>query len=143
MALEWPHDLPQHVDRQGYRYQPGDGRLKSTTDTGGGKVRRRDSNPPSIVTAPITLSAIQKSRLERFWEQDTSGGVKPFWFPAVAEHGNNLTDDLDVQITTEVGEPIQASYRWFCRFDPDQPPPAFEVYTGVTWRAVIQLWRLS
>ena len=140
--LVWPLDLPQHVDKQSYRYQPGDGRLKSGSDTGGGKVRRRDSNPPALVTAQLTLNIPQKERLEIFWETDSAGGTLPFWFPAVGADGAPLTTGEGTVLAAGT-ETLVTALRWFCRFDPDQPPPVFEVYNGVTWRAVLHLWRLA
>ncbi len=113
----WPTLLPQRVTIMGYSERLADGRLKSQTDTGPGKVRRRYSSAARQVNAQIVLYQDQKSRFDRFWNEDTKGGALPFIMPDQTGDGWALLDDLGTPILDNLLNPLLVTSLWLARFD--------------------------
>ena len=79
MAIDtWPSSLPQSFLLSGYSEGMGDGRIKSNTDTGPAKIRRRSTAIPEPVTGQLLLSQSQKQTLKSFILETLLGGTLPF-----------------------------------------------------------------
>lgn len=81
MPAAWPGTLPQEVLADGFMLGTGDGRLRTPTSTGPGKVRRRSSATARPLSCRIRIDAAQKAILEDFVADDLQGGALPFTFP--------------------------------------------------------------
>lgn len=112
----WPAELPQRVLRAGYSETFRDGVLRSKSDSGVGKVRRRYSSAALPVQAMISLYYSQKARLERFWDEDTGGGALPFIMPDQTHDGLPLLDSGGVPVLDGAGVPILVTANWLVRF---------------------------
>lgn len=78
---KWPAGLPQYVLVEGFSYDFGDGRLRTRTDAGPGKMRRRFSAVARPVSAQIIVEMQEVAIFDDFWGIDTAGGALPFWLP--------------------------------------------------------------
>lgn len=83
----WPSTLPQRMLVNGYQTGLGDGRLRSSTDAGVAKLRRRFSAVPRPLSGSIMATAEQLETFKTFVEDTLKGGVLPFTFPAQGEDG--------------------------------------------------------
>lgn len=81
MIPVWPDTLPQHFDRQGFALAEGDGRLKSPTDTGPGKMRRRSTAIADPMQGRMSMRLAQILALRAFLKTDLAKGSLPFWLP--------------------------------------------------------------
>lgn len=82
MALPtWPDDLPRRFDRDGYHRARGDGRQRTKTTTGPGKMRRRSRAIVDPFGGKMTLRTAQVRRFDAFLDQDLAGGALPFLMP--------------------------------------------------------------
>lgn len=79
MADNWPVTLPRSMAGVAVGYP--DGRLKSQTDTGPGKVRRRSTAMPYSITGQMILTRTQLATLQTFISTTLAGGTLPFNFP--------------------------------------------------------------
>jgi hypothetical protein len=86
----WPTSLPSIFLTDGYAQGFGDGRIRSATDTGPGKVRRRSTAMASPVVGRMLMTAAQLATLEKFVATDTLGGVLTFFFPDPVTRVNTL-----------------------------------------------------
>ncbi len=117
----WPGELPQRVLVDGYSEKQRDGRLFSRTQSGPGKVRRRYSSAVLQVSASLVVTYAQKSRFERFWEEETAGGSLPFIMPDQTHDGLALLDEEGNPILTGAGVPILITANWLARFGQEAP----------------------
>jgi uncharacterized protein YwlG (UPF0340 family) len=83
----FPASLPQIMERDGFSRGYGDGRLRSPTDAGGGKSRRRFSYMPEPVKGSIVMTGAQLAIFRAFIDETLKGGTLPFYFPAQGELG--------------------------------------------------------
>lgn len=104
--VSWPNNLPALVEREAYRRQWRDGRLRSPSDLGPGKVRRRFSATAQTITARVLMSRFYLERFGRFWEIDTRGGTLPFSFPHPEGSGT-----IRARFATEAGTPVSTSLK--------------------------------
>lgn len=132
----WPADLPQRVLRDGYSEKLRDGRLFSRTQSGPGKVRRRYSSAVLPVSASIIVTYAQKSRLERFWYEETGKGSLPFIMPDQTHDGLPLLDGGGLPVLDGGGLPILVTANWLVRFA--QEAPQFTPW-GLQFMASFQL----
>lgn len=117
----WPANLPQRVVVDGYSETFRDGRLFSRTSGGPPKVRRRFSSSPMPVSATLALDYDQKAMLERFWEEDTSGGALPFYIPDQSHDGIQLLDESGDPILTGGDSPLLITAKWLALFGEEAP----------------------
>lgn len=117
----WPSELPQRVLRDGYSESLRDGRLFSRMSGGAPKVRRRFSSSTLPVSASIHVDYDQKSRLERFWNEETQGGSLPFIIPDQTHDGLALLDGSGNPILDGSGNPILISTNWLALFGEEAP----------------------
>jgi hypothetical protein len=112
----WPSELPQRVLVDGYSEKSRDGRMFSRTSSGPGKLRRRYSSAVLPVTATIIVSYGQKSRLERFVDEETFGGSLPFTMPDQTHDGLPLLSGGGLPLFGDDGLPILITANWLARF---------------------------
>jgi len=131
----WPSQLPQRVLRDGYSETLRDGVLRSKTDSGVGKVRRKYSSAAMPVSATISLYYAQKVILERFWEDDVKNGSLPFSMPDQTHDGQPLLDENGDPVLDEFDDPVLISASWLVLF---AAPPVI-VPRGPIFSASLQL----
>lgn len=91
------------------------------TSYGPGKMRRRFSSAVLPVTASIRLDYDMKSRFERFWTDDTLGGVLAFYLPDQTHDGIPILDGPGFPVLDGAGEPILTTAFWLAVFGQDAP----------------------
>ena len=105
--IEWPDDLPQFVRRTDFHHTHGDGVLRTKTEAGPGKARRRYSSDPDRMTCSITVDRQGLARFRRFYQEETKNGSLPF-----VMRDQEFDSCLLADILTEAGAPIEVvSYR--------------------------------
>ena len=120
MVVSWPSDLSLKIDPRAFSLALPDGRLKSNTTIGPGKMRRVSTAAPVPITASMVLSINQEARFWRFYEEEIAGGVRPFVMIDPRRHGYDLQDSSENTVTTNDGTPVLiAAYCW-ARFN--NPP---------------------
>lgn len=84
MPATWPSTLPQYLQIPSNQFQTPDGRLKSPTDTGPGKIRPRTSALGKPFSGNMLMTGAQLATLDTFVSisGDSVGGSLPFTFPA-------------------------------------------------------------
>lgn len=114
----WPIDeLPSYILVDGFgRTQP-DGRLRSQTDTGPGKMRLVNSAAVAPATIEVYLDPNQTARFRRFWAEDTGGGVLPFLIRDPQFDGLLLADEDGVLLTDENDVVLAMDAWWLVQFD--------------------------
>lgn len=90
MTASWPETLPQRYLVDGNQQTFADGRLRSQTDTGPGKVRQRSSAMPSPLSVSLRMNEAQLEILQGFISSDLAGGSLPFTIPAPRGDGTWL-----------------------------------------------------
>lgn len=133
----WPAELPQRVLIDGYSEKVRDGRLFSRTQSGPGKVRRRYSSAVLPVSASIIVDYANKSRLERFWSEETIQGSLPFIMPDQTHDGLPLLDGGGLPILDGGGLPVLVTANWLARFS-ENNGPQFTPW-GLQFMAAFQL----
>lgn len=139
MTIVWPSTLPLYVNRDGHTRSAGDGRLRSSTDVGPGKVRRRFSSAVRPVAASMPLTARQLAHFEAFWDEGTAGGTLPFWFPAIGLYGFPLRDDDGNRLLTAGGDVIVNRGWWFVRFSATADAPSWRSRAPDLWEVSFNL----
>ena len=134
--IVWPEELSCTVITDSLGTGPRGTRLSTATDAGIGKLRRRG---PKVgqATGILHVTQDQRARFDRFWEEDTAGGVLPFLFRDQQLDGYPLADDLGAWLQTETDEPIRIESWWLCHFG--QQDPAYTRVTGRRFRIQISL----
>jgi len=135
----WPPELPRRVLVDNQKTTLGEGRLKSATDVGPGKVRRRFSSAVKPVTVNFTLNGDQRIRFISFFEEDTAMGSLPFLFPEVGLYGAMLTTSSGDPLTTLGGVPITAVSWWLVRYSIASDPPSITPMGADWWQGAMAL----
>ena len=81
MVDVWPASLPQWFNLSSYAGGIGDGRIRSRTDTGPGKSRRRSSATPEPIKASTDMTGAQLDILRAFVNGTLLNGSLPFTMP--------------------------------------------------------------
>jgi len=90
MVAIWPETLPQRLFVDGSQESMGDGRLRTQTDTGPGKVRSRSSAVVRPLSGTMRMNNAQLETMMSFINIDLVGGSLPFNFPAPRGEGTWL-----------------------------------------------------
>jgi hypothetical protein len=109
----WPSTLPQFALRDGYQSGTGDGRLRSDTDAGIAKVRRRFSYVPRPLSLSTLMTNDQLDTFKTFYDDTLQGGVLPFQVfsaegadPIVVQFGQNaptwVPNGIDWTVTLDL-----------------------------------------
>lgn len=133
----WPTDLPQSMLVEGFETNQRDGRLRSSTDIGPPKMRPRTSAAIKPVSGVIRCTQDQTARLERFWAEDTRGGILPFMIPAQVFNNAWLLTDDGSPLLTDDGEQILIEDWWLALFA--EPPPERPRQRSVVWSCPLSL----
>jgi hypothetical protein len=88
MAEAWPDGVPHCFTADSLAVGLADGRIRSQTDTGPGKVRRRSSAMVKDMTGTLIMTYAQLTALETFVDDTLLGGSLPFSFPD--QRGNTI-----------------------------------------------------
>lgn len=121
-VLYWPSDLPQEVLAKDFSASPRDGRLAARTDTGPGRVRRRTSGAVAPVACRIITTWDGRMRFERFWNEETRGGVLPFLIRDQLLDGLPLGDEGGDTVTTEDDDILLIPAWWLVQFATQAAP---------------------
>jgi hypothetical protein len=81
MPQNWPAELPQQFDKDGYQDAFSDNRLATGTDLGPALIRSRYTAMPRRIIGVMKMHKWQLNRLRDFWRTDTLDGKLPFIFP--------------------------------------------------------------
>jgi hypothetical protein len=84
--VDWPSTLPCTLVTDGNSGGVGDGRIRSATDTGPGKVRRRTTAMAKPITGSLIMTVAEIAILEDFIEDDLMGGTLVFNFKDPMTH---------------------------------------------------------
>jgi hypothetical protein len=76
----WPISLPDSFTFESYGEGIADGRLRSQTDTGPGKIRPRSSAMPEPLSGQMAMTGAQLETLRTFVKTTIAGGSLPFLF---------------------------------------------------------------
>jgi hypothetical protein len=111
----WPAELPQYPTPDGYQRGARDGRSFASMQNGPPKIRRKTSAAVKPVSLTYEMTTDELARFERFWEEDTDGGLL-FVMPDAVNHGQPLLTEAGEPILTEDGDPILISAWWLVAF---------------------------
>ena len=90
--------------------------MKTPPEVGPVKLRPRFSSAPAPVVGQMRCTLNEKARMERFWNEDTSGGVLPFVFPDQVYNNTILMTEEGEPILTEDDEIILVESWWLVQF---------------------------
>jgi hypothetical protein len=76
----WPAGLPQEPIKSGYSEQFPDNLLRSSSESGVAKVRRKGATPPFKITVTMLLTAGQRLMLQSFARDTLLDGALRFEF---------------------------------------------------------------
>ncbi|SHF02838.1 hypothetical protein SAMN02745157_1471 [Kaistia soli DSM 19436] len=127
------------IQRDGFRRQRADGRLRSPTDLGPGKVRRKSTATVRTITPQIWMTRVQLERFGTFWDVDTKGGALPFWFPEPGRHGFPMRSDDGGVLLAADGSPLLISAWVLVMFSPDAEPPQDTTTADDLWPVSLSL----
>lgn len=137
MILDWPSDLPPPLQR-GRRVQRDDPRAARSGETGPPAWRRRSSAVFRTREMSIEVDRALKARFDRFYDEETGGGVKPFWMPDWATDGWRLLDAEGADLTLPDSTPILLAARDLCLFGAATPSETIRgVVFTITFPVVI------
>lgn len=74
----WPSSLPQKFDADTYTERRPPNTVRTKTDIGPGKTRRRFTAVSSFLSGSMTLTQSQATTFEDFFDTVTQGGSDPF-----------------------------------------------------------------
>lgn len=131
----WPPELPRAL-RQGYSRSRPDGRQSTQPEVGPPRVRRRFSAAIAPMTMTIDVSADQRMRFSRFWEEDTGFGSLPFLIPDWTIDGLDMGTASGSSLTTANGETLEIAASLLVMFGRDPPT---EIPVGIRYRITFQL----
>lgn len=96
MADAWPAELPQKLHRDDFEESLGDNVVRSQTETGPGKVRRRSTAAAGTIDGSMTMTTEQwvalvgADRRSGFFGTTLLSGSLPFIFPDPSGTGTLL-----------------------------------------------------
>jgi len=101
----WPSTLPQYLEQDGFSIQQQDQTLRTPTDVGPVKVRRRFSAAVSKVQGQITVTPEQYTTLIDFFNNDCYGGSIPFeWIHPITQATANFRFKQPPAIASKTGK---------------------------------------
>ncbi len=77
----WPSTLPQEFMEDGYSESPPDNLIRTQTDTGPGKIRKRSTAASRKIQGQLLFTAAQKTIFESFFETTIGYGSLAFDCP--------------------------------------------------------------
>lgn len=125
-TLRWPDEVPWRMRRDGFSFAWGETRTRTEASAGPGRLRRRASVAIRPISGVLDLSPAEYARLERFWDEDTGGGVLPFWFRHPLRFSLPLVSGAaQLPLLTAAGAPLLIEAWLLCQFgeQPGDPSP--------------------
>lgn len=120
MIPAWPLDELGVPQRTGYGRQPQDGRKRLESAAGPRRMRRRTSAVVETLRVTLFFNTFdQFRRFERFWDDDTQGGVGLFTMPHPERDAQPILGDLAEYLLDENDEIILADATALCQFGED------------------------
>lgn len=110
--IAWPATLPQNAERPGYQSGTGDGRIRSQTDSGIAKLRRRFSAVPRPLQLQLTMTWTELDAFKTFVASDLVGGTLPFTFPSQEGAGT-----WTVQLGQNMPTWVASKNKWLVTLD--------------------------
>lgn len=89
------------------------------------------------VSCVMKVSADQRARFDRFWDEETGGGTAPFLFRDQQLDSYRLGTDLGAGLQTESGVPLKIESWWLVQFGQQQP--AYSRVTGRVFQISFEL----
>ena len=120
-APQWPAELQQRLLKDGFADTLADGRIRTKTDIGPGKVRLSSTSAIRPVAGRIKVDDGSKARFDRFWMEETKGGILPFFIPDQARDGLLLAGSDGATLLDMNGLPILVTAWWLVRFGASAP----------------------
>jgi hypothetical protein len=118
----WPIDELGRPQRAGYGRQAQDGRKRLDSAVGPSRMRRRTSAVVETMRVTLIFDRFDKlRRFERFWDEDTSGGVGLFTMPHPERDNQPLLGDEFEYLLDENGDRILADATALCQFGSEPP----------------------
>jgi len=79
MSAVWPAGLPEHVDEDGFSIEPRDNVIRSETEVGPQKARRRATKATEIMQCQVSMGISQfNDTFKLFWHETIRDGSLPF-----------------------------------------------------------------
>lgn len=126
----WPAQLPR-PERDTWRAQPQDARLKRQSDAGPPAWRRRFSSASTTVAMSVLIKRWQRSIFDDFFTLTTKRGSLLFRMPDPTTDGWRLLDGNGVPLLDGSGTPLLMSGTWLCSFGGEPP---VETVVGIEFR---------
>ena len=79
-AQPWPVSLQDKVNQENFGLSIGETVVRSPTDVGPGKTRRRSTRPRDNYTVSINVTAAEYSTFRTFYDTTINGGAGTFTF---------------------------------------------------------------
>jgi len=109
----WPSSLPQKFNADGFQMGMGDGRLRSETDTGPGKMRQRFSAVMKPMSGQMMMDDDQLVAFRDFLDDDLEGGTLAFTFPRQLTDSSSPSTDLLVTLADDMPSWTSAAPGWW------------------------------
>lgn len=103
MTATWPADLPQALQRDDASQSLGDGRIRTSMDTGPGKVRNRSTLNTDALSGSMIMTDTQLTSFNTFLRTTIDNGSLPFNLPAPYGGGTWLVRFRDMPVLRPLG----------------------------------------
>ena len=103
MPASWPAGIPQYLTIAGNQEGTANGLLRSQTDTGPAKIRRRSSSVPRPLAGSMIMTDAQRDTLVAFVATDIADGALPFTLPQSGGVGTWLVRFTGLPTYTNLG----------------------------------------
>lgn len=98
----WPTTLSQDLIDAELSLAAPNTVIRTETDAGPVKVRRRFTAAPKPLSGRLVLTSAQRTLLERFFEDDLQGGAVPFAWHSLGGFGSfDLVDNVDLLLNVD------------------------------------------
>lgn len=81
MPVPWPPNVPDEFQRQGFSESFSDNVLRSGTDSGPPKRRRRSTQPERLLNGTIRMNGSELSEFKAWYLSQIASGARAFEFP--------------------------------------------------------------
>lgn len=116
---DWPTDIPCTLQIDGQAGGIGDGRIRSASDTGPAKVRRRTTAQVEPIVGNMIMNATEIASLRTFVDTTLFGGTRCFYFKDPITHTPTLMRFGD-QLPS--WSPMPGKKRWLVQLTLEKVP---------------------
>lgn len=111
MAVLYPSTLPKNFNRQDFNRQTQDTTIRTQSETGASKVRRRFTKPIINYSGSMLLDKAQYEIMENFYNTLTAAGTIPFeWKDPITEVTSIFRFTSTIKYTSAGGEWFNAAF---------------------------------